>query len=144
MCHLTRGLFPLARRREGEREWVNEWWARESRARCVSSSKRRSYVSWLRGRRGELLKTNSATLNSGGGVGLEATFLSPRCWLGGNERPRPNHSRAERKPWSTDLWWDAQPHITHASPKVGIKRFVRDGSASFCAEGSFHVKVTKL
>ena len=41
---------------------------------CVSSSKRRSYGSWLSGRRGELLKTNSLQ-NSGRDAALEAIFL---------------------------------------------------------------------
>lgn len=60
----------------------------------ASSSKRRSYGSWLSGRRAELLKTNS--LNRGRDAALEATFLLLDYWLGGNEKPRPNHTgRAE-------------------------------------------------
>lgn len=95
MCHLTQGLFPLEGRREREEKWVNERQARESRVRCVSSSKRRSYGSWLSGQRGELLKTNSR-LNSGCDAALEATFLSLDCHLSGGEKPSPNHSRAEQ------------------------------------------------
>lgn len=63
-------------------------------ARCVSS-KRRSYGSWLTGLKAELLKTNPR-LSSG--RDLAATFSSLGCGLGGNEKPRPSYSRAEREP----------------------------------------------
>lgn len=69
------------RRKVGEQAASNK--AEQSEV-YVSSSKRRSYGSWLSGQRGEVLKTNSL-LNRGRDAS-EATFLLLFRWLGSKRR----------------------------------------------------------
>lgn len=100
VCHPAQRLFLLKGRGEKKSiqmsgEWERtEWGVCQA---CASSSKRRSYGSWLSEWRGELLKTNSQ-LNSGCDAVLEPTFVS-EWWEkglrgGGTPCPQPVESSA--------------------------------------------------